>query len=152
MENVTLEKIDILRDRAGVTYKEAKEALERSNGDVIAALIALEDATKQGNWTDEISSRSSQVIEKVKRLIKEGNVTKISVKNEGKVLVEIPIAIGALGAMILPHLAVPGVLVAVFKRCTIEIVRTDGDTEIIETEVDQREEKKDESHQKPPVL
>jgi len=152
MENVTLEKIDILRDRAGVTYKEAKEALERSNGDVIAALIDLEDATKQGNWTDEISSRSSQVIEKVKKLIKEGNVTKIRVKNEGRVLVEIPIAIGALGAMILPHLAVLGVLVAVFKRCTIEIIRTDGDTEIIDTEVDQREEKKDESHQKPPVL
>jgi len=152
MENVTLEKIDILRDRTGVTYKEAKEALERSNGDVIAALIDLEDATKQGNWTEEISFRSSQVIEKVKRLIKEGNVTKIRVKNEGKVLVEIPVAIGALGAMILPHLAVLGVLVAVFKRCTIEIVRADGDTEIIETEVDQREEKKDESHQKPPVL
>ncbi|MHC1745772.1 MAG: DUF4342 domain-containing protein [Negativicutes bacterium] len=141
MENITLEKIDILRDRAGVTYKEAKEALERSNGDVIEALIELEEA-KQGTWTDEISSRSSQVIERVKKLIYEGNVTKIRVKNEGKVLVEIPVAIGALGAVMLPHLAVLGVLVAVFKRCTIEIVRTDGDTETIETEVEQKEEEK----------
>lgn len=141
MESITLEKIDILRDRTGVTYKEAKEALERSNGDVIEALIELEEA-KQGNWTDEISSRSSQAIERVKKLIKEGNVTKIRVKNEGKVLVEIPVAIGALGAVMLPHLAVLGMLVAVFKRCTIEIVRTDGDTETIETEVEQREEDK----------
>jgi len=141
MENITLEKIDIIRDRTGVTYKEAKEALERSHGDVIETLIELEGA-KQGNWTDEISSRSSQVIEKVKRLIKEGNVTKIRVKNEGKVLVEIPVAIGALGAVMLPHLAVLGVLVAVFKRCTIEIVRTDGDTETIEAEVEHSEEEK----------
>ena len=108
MENITLEKIDLIRERTGVTYKSAKEALERCNGDVIEALIDLEE-TKQGTWTDEISSRSAQVIEKVKRLIKEGNVTKIRVKNEGRTLVEIPVAIGALGAVMLPHLAVFGV-------------------------------------------
>lgn len=142
MENITLEKIDLIRERTGATYKSAKEALERCNGDVIEALIDLEE-TKQGTWTDEISSRSAQVIEKVKRLIKEGNVTKIRVKNEGRTLVEIPVAIGALGAVMLPHLAVLGVLVAVFKRCTIEIVRSDGDTETIETETELGEEQKE---------
>ena len=142
MENITLEKIDLIRERTGATYKSAKEALERCNGDVIEALIDLVE-TKQGTWTDEISSRSAQVIEKVKRLIKEGNVTKIRVKNEGRTLVEIPVAIGALGAVMLPHLAVLGVLVAVFKRCTIEIVRSDGDTETIETETELGEEQKE---------
>ena len=142
MENITLEKIDLIRERTGATYKSAKEALERCNGDVIEALIDLEE-TKQGTWTDEISSRSAQVIEKVKRLIKEGNVTKIRVKNEGRTLVEIPVAIGALGAVMLPHLAVLGVLVAVFKRCTIEIVRSDGDTETIETETELGEDQKE---------
>jgi len=144
MEDITLEKIDTVRERTGVTYREAKEALERHNGNVVEALIDLEEG-KQGSWTDEISSRSSQVIEKVKKMIKEGNVTKIRVKHEGKVLVEIPVSIGAIGAVILPHLAALSVLIAVFKRCTIELVRSDGDTETIEMELNPDEKSKDEN-------
>jgi len=132
MEEITLEKIDIIRERTGVTYREAKEALEKSKGSVLEALIDL-DEQKNTNWTEEFSVRSGDVIEKVKGLIYEGNVNKISVKSEGRTLVEIPVTFGAIGAMILPHLAVLGVLVAMFKRCTIEVVRNDGSR--IETEV-----------------
>src|SRR5664280_639658 len=98
MEEVTLEKIDTIRERTGASYREAKEALERNKGDVIATLIEME-GKKQVSWTDEISQRSSEVMEKVKALIKEGNVTKIRVKSEGKILVEIPITIGTIGAV-----------------------------------------------------
>ena len=132
MEEITLEKMDIIRDRTGVSYREAKEALERSQGSVLEALIEL-DEQKDANWTEEFSVRSGDVIDKVKGLIYEGNVNKISVKSEGRTLVEIPVTFGAIGAMILPHLAVLGVLVAMFKRCTIEVVRNDGSK--IETEV-----------------
>lgn len=136
MEEITLEKIDIIRDRTGISYREAKEALERSNGNVLEALIELDDK-KDTKWTEEFSVRSSDVIDKVKGLIYEGNVNKISVKHDGRTLVEIPVTFGAIGAMMLPHLAVLGVLVAMFKRCTIEVVRNDGST--IKTEVDSDE-------------
>ena len=136
MEEITLEKIDIIRDRTGVTYREAKEVLEKTNGNVLEALIAL-DEKQDTNWTEEFSVRSGDVIDKVKGLIYEGNVNKISVKSEGRTLVEIPVTFGAIGAMILPHLAVLGVLVAMFKRCTIEVVRNDGST--VETEVSNNE-------------
>jgi hypothetical protein len=150
MEEITLEKIDIIRDRTGISYREAKEALERSKGNVLEALIELDDNkdTKDTNWTEEISVRSSEVINKVKGLIYEGNVNKISVKHEGRTLVEIPVTFGAIGAVVLPHLAVLGVLVAMFKRCTIEVVRNDGST--VKTEVEDEdvihEEKKDNHH------
>jgi len=137
MEEITLEKIDIIRDRTGVSYREAKEALEKSKGNVLEALIEL-DEKQDTNWTEEFSVRSGDVIDKVKGLIYEGNVNKISVKSEGRTLVEIPVTFGAIGAMILPHLAVLGVLVAMFKRCTIEVVRNDGSK--IETEVSNGEE------------
>lgn len=135
MEEITLEKIDIIRDRTGVSYREAKEALERSQGNVLEALIELDEKedTKDTKWTEEFSVRSSEVIDKVKGLIYEGNVNKISVKHDGRTLVEIPVTFGAIGAMVLPHLAVLGVMVAMFKRCTIEVVRNDGST--IKTEV-----------------
>jgi len=137
MDEITLEKIDIIRERTGVTYREAKEVLEKSKGSVLEALIEL-DEKKNTNWTEEFSVRSGDVIEKVKGLLYEGNVNKISVKSEGRTLVEIPVTFGAIGAMILPHLAVLGVLVAMFKRCTIEVVRNDGSTS--ETEVSNNEE------------
>lgn len=126
MEEVTLEKMDILRQRLGISYREAKDALERNNGNVIEALIEFEN-TKKSSWTEEFSVRSAEVVDKVKEFIREGNVTMIRVKHEGRTLVEIPVTFGAIGAVVLPQLAALGVLVAVFKRCTIEVVRKEDD-------------------------
>lgn len=126
MEEITLEKIDILRERTGLSYREAKETLEKCHGNIIEALIDLE-GKKQTNWTDEFTVRSSEVMDKVKELLHEGNINRIRVKHEGKTLVEIPVAIGAIGAIALPQLAALGVLAAVFKRCTIEVVRSGDD-------------------------
>ncbi|SCM80256.1 conserved hypothetical protein [uncultured Sporomusa sp.] len=128
--DITLEKIDLIRERTSVSYREAKEALERNQGNVIDTLIELEGLTKtDGKWTEEFSVRSTEVIDKVKELIREGNVNKIRVKHEGRVLAEIPVALGAIGAVVLPQLAALGVLVAVFKRCTIEVVRQEPDAD-----------------------
>lgn len=132
MEDITLEKIDIIRERTGVTYREAKDALERAGGNVLEALVELEDK-KPGGWTEEFSVKSGEVMDKVKEFIHQGNVTKIRVKQDGKTLVEIPVTLGAISAVFLPQLAALGVLVAVFKRCTIEVVREGGASE--ETEV-----------------
>lgn len=125
LEEITLEKIDVLRERTGLSYREAREALERNQGNVIEALIEWEN-NKQTRWTEEFSVRSGEVIDKVKELFHKGNINKIRIKHEGKVLVEIPVAIGAIGAIALPQLAALGVLVAVFKSCTIEVIR-EGD-------------------------
>lgn len=135
MEEITLEKMDILRERTGVSYSEAKQALERHQGNVIEALVDLEN-TKKSSWTEEFSIRSSEVVEKVKEFIREGNVTMIRVKHEDRTLVEIPVTFGAIGAVVLPQLAALGVLVAVFKRCTIEVVRKEEEAENGKTERD----------------
>ena len=139
--NITLENIDLIRERTGASYREAKEALERNDGNVIDTLIELEDKSKSGSkWTEEFSVRSTEVIDKVKELIHEGNVNKIRIKHDGRVLAEIPVALGAIGAVVLPQLAAVGVLVAVFKRCTIEVIREeaaqDTDNEMPPTESD----------------
>ena len=129
MQEITLEKIDLIRDRTGVTYREAHEALQRNDGNVISTLIELEES-KESSWTEEFTVRSSEVIDKVKEIIHEGNVTKVRVKHDGRTLVDIPVTLGTIGAVVLPQLAALGVLVAVFKRCTIEVVRNDGKEEM----------------------
>jgi len=125
MKEVTLEMIDIVRERTGASYREAKEILERHQGNVIETLIELE-SKKETRWTEEFSVRSNEVLDKVKQLIREGNVSRIRVKSEGKTLVEIPVTLGAIGAVILPQLAAVGVLVAA--------LRTDGETETVKSE------------------
>lgn len=42
-----LEKIDMIVERMGVSYKEAKEALEKSGGSVVDALIYIEENRKK---------------------------------------------------------------------------------------------------------
>ena len=46
MENITLEQIDLIMQRANVSYAEAKEALEQCGGDTVEALLLLEKAHK----------------------------------------------------------------------------------------------------------
>ena len=47
--DITLEKVDQVRERTGVSYAEAKNALEISNGDVLNAIILLEEKLKYNN-------------------------------------------------------------------------------------------------------
>lgn len=123
--NITLEMIDQVRSRTGVSYKEARDALERANGDVVQALIALEEKDKQPGqtWTERIQVQGSEVVDRIKELIREGNVTRIVVKQGDNVIVELPVTVGAVGAVIAPFLAAFGVAVALASKCTIELER-----------------------------
>ena len=58
MENITLEKVDMVKDRTNVTYEEAKEALEFCNGDVLEALIYIEK--NQPKIVDEDNSENEE--------------------------------------------------------------------------------------------
>lgn len=66
------------------------------------------------------------MIKKVKELIKEGNARRIIIKNEeGKTLLEVPLTIGAVGALIAPALAAIGVAAALVSKCTIVVIKED---------------------------
>lgn len=65
-----------------------------------------------------------EVLEKVKKLIKEGNVRRIIIKNEkGKTMMEIPVTFAVVGAVFAPVLAAVGALAALLTKCTIEVER-----------------------------
>ena len=63
--DITLDKIDIIRDRTGVSYKEAREALTQADGNVVDALISIEESSGR-NWTESVSVKGSEVIDKLK--------------------------------------------------------------------------------------
>src|SRR5665647_176252 len=96
---ITLEKIELVKDRTGVTYKEAKEALEAADGSVVDAIIRIEeniDFMPSG----KIGNSTSAVIDKIKEAIKKGNVAKIVVKKDGDIVLNLPVNIGILGTVL----------------------------------------------------
>ena len=73
---------------------------------------------------EEFSVSADNLIEKVKELLHEGNVTRIIVKDEkGKVLLEIPATIGVIGVVLAPWLAALGVIAALATKCRIVVER-----------------------------
>jgi len=73
---------------------------------------------------EEFSVSADNLIEKVKELLHEGNITRITVKDEkGKTLLEIPVTIGVVGVLVAPWLAALGVIAALATNCTIVVER-----------------------------
>ena len=121
-----IDKIDELRDRFNISYSDAKRALEYNDWDLVEALVYLEEQEEvnaKKSCREEFVVGSSELVSKIKEIIKKGNATKIRVKKGDKVLVDIPIGLGAVGALLLPYLAVLSVIVAMFKQCTLEVYK-----------------------------
>jgi hypothetical protein len=76
--------------------------------------------------TETHEVKGDDLLAKVKELVREGNVRRIIIKNEeGKQLIEVPLTIGVVGAVLLPVWAAIGAIAAVVADCTIEVVKTD---------------------------
>lgn len=74
--------------------------------------------------TEEFKINGSELLQKVKDLIAEGNVRRITVKNkDGKSIVELPLTVGVVGAAIAPLLAAVGAVAALVTECTIVVER-----------------------------
>lgn len=129
-----LEKIDLLRERLGISYREARDALERAGGDVLEALIQYEESAKEG-LQRELAGWSAKLMERIRGILQRGNVARIKVKKDGKTVAEIPATVGALGVLgilassELAVLAGLSTVAALFNRYTLEIERPDGQVE-----------------------
>lgn len=140
---IKLEQVDQVRERTGVSYSKAKEALEITNGNVLDAIILIEEQngaffTNVNEGNGDSSSQKSETIEELKSwlkdLINKGNVTRIKVKKEEQVIVDIPVNAGiAAGviALIIPPILAFIVVAAVVTKVTIEITKEDGSIEVV---------------------
>lgn len=131
---IDLEKVDIVRERAKVGYAEAKDALEKTDGNVLEAIIYIEK--NQKTVLNNLSDVSNDFVEAIKDIIKKGNVNRIKIKKDGKVILDIPVSAGivgsAIGVVYLPALVAVGAVAAVLSKIEVEIERPGGTVEIVE--------------------
>ena len=80
--------------------------------------------SEEKTFKEELKISGEQLVDTVKKLVKEANVRKLIIKNEkGESLIEIPVTVASVGAILLPVLAAVGALAALVTNCTIEVVK-----------------------------
>ena len=132
MEEITLEEIDIIRQRTGLGYAEAKQLLEKNEGNIVDSLIDYEGSQK--SFRQNVSETGNEIIDSVKGIIEKGNVTRVKVKKDSRTLVDIPVnaavIAGGIGVFY-PVLLGLGAVTAIASKVTIEIERPDGRVEVV---------------------
>jgi hypothetical protein len=78
----------------------------------------------QSKFKESFKVAADQLVDAVKKLLHEGNVRRIIIKQEGKTVAEFPLTVGVVGAIVAPVLAAVGALAAVLTDCTIEVERS----------------------------
>ncbi len=76
--------------------------------------------------TEEYQVDGDYLVHKVKELVHEGNIRRITIKNgEGEKLIEIPLTIGAVGIVLLPVWAAIGAVAALVSDCTVVVEKVE---------------------------
>ena len=87
-------------------------------------MLAMDDEHKTRQ--EEFRVEGDELLKRVKELVHEGNIRRIIIKNdEGKTLIEIPLTVGVIGAVLLPVLAAVGAIAAVVTKCTLIVEKRD---------------------------
>lgn len=128
---VDLEQIEMLRQRANVSYGEAKEVLEKCNGDVLEALIYLEGESKVKAAGVEAEKRhccgtGKKILNTTGNLIKKGNEIKFIVRKAEKTVLDVPLNLVLLTTVIVAPVTIAGILLALFTNHKIEFKKPGG--------------------------
>lgn len=79
----------------------------------------------ENTWWESIKVKGSQLVDKAKELIEEGNVRRIVIKQEERTIAEFPLTVGVVGAVAAPMLAAIGAIAALVSDCRIEVERAE---------------------------
>lgn len=111
---ITLEMVDEVIARTGASYQKAKDALLKTEGDVLEAIVLLEDQAQE--------PQEHVVIRVLKDLVEKGKVSKIVVEKQGKQILNIPVAAGVISGIIFATPTVIAITAAIVSGCDIFII------------------------------
>jgi phage-related minor tail protein len=78
-------------------------------------------------WTEELKVQGDALLGKVKEVAHEGNVRRIIIKDtKGKTLLEVPLTVGVVGALVAPVAAAIGAVAALAADYSIVIERKEN--------------------------
>jgi hypothetical protein len=75
-------------------------------------------------FNESFKVAGGQLVDAFKKLVQEGNIRRVIIKQDQRTIAEFPLTIGVIGTVFAPMLAAVGALAAVLTECTIEVERT----------------------------
>jgi hypothetical protein len=92
------------------------------------SISSLEEPMPEQKFTtEEFRVEGEKLLTKVKELIHEGNIRRISIKDkEGKTVLEIPVTIGVVGILLAPQLAAIGAIAALLTEATVVVEKAES--------------------------
>lgn len=130
--SVNLEQLETLKQRANISYAEAKEVLEKCNNDIVEALIYLESQSKVKTTPrfEELEYGFSGTLKKItktaEKLFKKGNEIKFVIKKAEKIVLNLPLNMVIITTVIVPFITIIGVLLALATNHKIRLIKPDG--------------------------
>ena len=127
-----MEKVEALRNKAGVTYEEAKAALEANNWDVLDAMIALEkegkvkqtSSSKAEVLTGDVVTENGQkgssepkrrkFMNWVKDILRKANRNAFEVSKDGKIILTVPVLVFVIVLLFAFHIVIPLMIIGLF--------------------------------------
>jgi len=138
MDNITIEKVDAVFERIpSATYADAKDALIKCNGDVVEAVVYLENQKKNKGkkakeTIEEVFGKDGEDVKnQLKELLKRSSVVRVIVEKDNKVMINIPLTVGVVGAAFLPIATLLGLSAAVMTKYRIKVQNQD-DGEVVD--------------------
>lgn len=144
--SINLEQIEALRERANVSYAEAKEALEMCNGDLVEALIYLEKNNKVNSSKCNVNSVG--IWEMIKKIIRKGNSTRFVIKKDEREVLSMPVTVAVIAAIVATPLVVIGLVLAIATSHRFRFESKNGDGMEINKTLDKVSEAVDSAKQK----
>jgi hypothetical protein len=74
-------------------------------------------------FTESFKVAGGQLLDLVKKILHEGNVRRVIIKQDARVIAEFPLTVGVIGTVLAPVLAAIGAIAAFLNECTIEVER-----------------------------
>lgn len=145
MAQITIEMVDEVMERLPyVSYRDAKDALLESDGDVLEAVIILEksktfnfDGLKDGIKKENINSIGDKFTEETERLreqivelLKNATSVRLIVEKSDRTILNIPLGVGVLGVAAMPIPTLLGLSAAVIANFTVRIADDNSDVEV----------------------
>ena len=127
-----MEKVEALRNKAGVTYEEAKSALEANNWDVLDAMIALEkegkvkqtSSSKAEVLTGDVVTENGQkgssepkrrkFMNWVKDILRKANRNSFEISKDGKIILTVPVLVFVIVLLFAFHIVIPLMIIGLF--------------------------------------
>lgn len=147
---INIENADMITSRLNCSYKDALRALEACDGDVLKAIVFLEEEDEEffqsfddevEEFMDEAGGKYKQAFEEktawakdeamklydsLKDIIKKANANRVVFYKDEKVILDMPITVGALGALFFLPATLVGTGVALISGCSLKLFKKDG--------------------------